>query len=183
MYKNILLTIGIVGTIAALLRAIQRRVGIRQGYLEVVEVLLAAGADVHAKDGEGRDALMWASTGDYRRIVRMLLSNRASPKAIDRQGNSALILARSADIAHLLLEAGAEVNTQCHSGKTALMYASYGEIDLVRVLLAAGADPDIRNEDGETALTMTGNDEIRALLKRVATDAPTERGVRCFFRR
>jgi len=69
-------------------------------------------------------------------------------------------------MARLLLEAGAEVNARNHSGKTALMFASYGEIDLVRVLLAAGADPDIRNNDGETAFMMSANDDIRALLKR-----------------
>jgi ankyrin repeat protein len=71
------------------------------------------------------------------------------------------------DVAHLLREAGAEVNARCHSGKTALMYASYGEIDLVRALLAAGADPDIRNDDGETALIMAGNDQIRNLMQQV----------------
>ena len=151
----------------------------RQGHVEVVEVLLAAGADVHAKDGEGRDALMWASAGDYRRIVKTLLANRASPKATHRLGNTALILARSADVAHLLLAAGAEVNARCHAGNTALMYASYGEIDLVGALLAAGADPDIKNNDGETALNMAVSEEIRNLLQQ----EPGERGIRHFFRR
>jgi len=151
----------------------------RQGHLKVVEALLAAGADVHAKDGEGRDALMCASAGDYRRIVRTLLSNGTSPKATDRHGNTALILARSADVARLLLEAGAEVNARCHSGKTALMYASYGDIGIVRVLLAAGADPDLRNNDGETALDMAMNEDIRNFLQH----APVERGIRRFFRR
>jgi ankyrin repeat protein len=77
----------------------------------------------------------------------------------------------------LLLEAGAEVNARCHAGKTALMYASYGEIDLVGALLAAGADPDIRNNDGETALNMAVNEDIRNLLQQ----APAERGIRRFF--
>jgi ankyrin repeat protein len=108
-----------------------------------------------------------------------LLSNGASPKATDSQGNTALILTRSVDVARLLLEAGAEVNARCHSGKTALMYASYGEIGLVGALLAAGADRDIRNNDGETALNMAVNEEIRNLLQQ----APDERGRRRFFRR
>jgi hypothetical protein len=123
---------------------------------------------------------MWASAGDYRRIVRTLLANGASPKGTDRLGNTALILTRSVDVARLLLEAGAEVNARCHSGKTPLMYASYGEIDLVGALLAAGADPDIKNNDGETALNMAVNGEIRNLLQH----APNEQGMRRrFFRR
>jgi ankyrin repeat protein len=113
----------------------------RQGYCEVVEILLAAGADVHDKDGEGEDALMWASSGDHARVARALLSRGASPRANDNQGNTALILAASADMARLLLEAGAEVNARNHSGKTALMFASYGEIDLVQVLLAQEPTP------------------------------------------
>jgi ankyrin repeat protein len=91
------------------------------------------------------DALMWASAGDYRRIARTLLSSGASPKATDQQANTALMLVKTVDVAHLLLTAGAEVNARCHSGKTALMDASYREIDLVNALLAAGADPDIKN--------------------------------------
>jgi len=79
----------------------------------------------------------------------------------------------------LLLAAGAEVNARCHAGNTALMYASYGEIDLVGALLAAGADPDIKNNDGETALNMAVSEEIRNLLQQ----EPGERGIRHFFRR
>ena len=66
----------------------------------------------------------------------------------------------------MLLKAGAEVNAQTNSGNTALMYASYGDIDLVRALLDAGADISIANDDGETPLIVAGNDKIRALLKR-----------------
>ena len=71
-----------------------------------------------------------------------MLSKGASPKTTDLLGNTALILTRSVDVAELLLKAGAEVNARCHFGKTALMYASTGDIDLVRALLAAGADPN-----------------------------------------
>jgi ankyrin repeat protein len=60
----------------------------RQGYYEVVDILLAAGADVHDKDGEGKDALMWASSGDHARVARALLSKprrkQTTRKAIRR---------------------------------------------------------------------------------------------------
>ena len=64
---------------------------------------------------------------------------------------------------------GLRSNARTRSDNTALMYASYGEIDLVRALLAAGADTDIRNDDRETALIRAGNDEIKVLLKRAPT--------------
>jgi ankyrin repeat protein len=135
-----------------------------------VNLLLEAGADVHEKDGECRDALMRALYGDYPHVVRALLSKGASPDAKDAKGYSALILARSADVAHLLLEAGTEVKARTHSGNTTLLFAVCGEIHLARALLAAGAHTDIRNDDGETVLATAANDKIRALLKRESAD-------------
>jgi hypothetical protein len=57
----------------------------REGHLKVVEALLAPGADVDETDGEGRDALMWASCGDYLRIARVSLFRGASPRAKDHR--------------------------------------------------------------------------------------------------
>jgi len=129
----------------------------RQGYYE-------AGADVHKdgeKDGEGEDALMLASSRDHACCTGVALqgSLSASKRQSRRYG---AYFGRKRRYGSLI----ARSNARNHSGKTALMFASYGEIDLVRVLLAAGADPDIRNNDGETAFMMSANDDIRALLKR-----------------
>ena len=78
--------------------------------LEIVELLLAAGADVNAKDVYGNTALIWASN----------------------KGNL--------DIVELLLASGANVNETNSSGYTALEYAvnkGYSEIEIA--LRDAGA--------------------------------------------
>lgn len=53
----------------------------------------------------------------------------------------------------LLLDAGANVNSQDNNGFTALMFASeYGDTKLARILIDAGADVNIKNNNGDTSL-------------------------------
>ena len=78
--------------------------------LNIVELLLDAGADVNLQDNYGRTALMEPSGLGYIETVR------------------------------LLLEAGADVNLQDNYGWTALYHASRtGRTEIVRLLRAAGA--------------------------------------------
>jgi ankyrin repeat protein len=87
--------------------------------------LLDNGADVNAKNKDGKTALMFA----------------------------AMRLAGSDD-AELLLEKGADANAKARDGSTALMMAAgRGRRDIVKLLLANGADVNAKNEDGDTALT------------------------------
>jgi cytohesin len=44
----------------------------REGHAKTVKTLLAEGADVNAKDIEGRTALMWAEKSGHAEIVRLL---------------------------------------------------------------------------------------------------------------
>lgn len=60
------------------------------------------------------------------------------------------------DIAKLLLSRGADVNSRCTEGKTALHLAvSLGSINAVRFLIANGADVNARDPGGETPLHET----------------------------
>ena len=53
------------------------------------------------------------------------------------------------EVVSLLLKAGAEVNIQEETGKTALMMAvKKGYFDIASELLRAGADPNIQDCDG-----------------------------------
>jgi ankyrin repeat protein len=61
-----------------------------------VRLLLRAGAEVHAKDDDGRTPLMWAAHGrtalagrGHPQIVQALLEAGADPKARDEEGNTA----------------------------------------------------------------------------------------------
>ncbi len=76
----------------------------------------------------------------------------------------------SLDVLHLLIAAGAEVDTtETGSGNTALMLAANrGYLEVLRVLIAAGADIGAVAEDGWTALQaaeMVDDDEAAALLR------------------
>ena len=58
-----------------------------------------------------------------------------------------------------MLEAGAQVNDQNESGRTALMYAVESNVlqvqkKVVTALLNAGADIMLKNKDGKTALML-----------------------------
>ncbi len=110
-------------------------------HIEILNVLLASGADLHAVDSYGKTALMYAGSVG---VVKFLLSRGINIDAVDDQGNTALIEAvKSHKIGSVkaLLEAGADDNVVNYCGQTVLMIAaSFCNKDLVELLLEKGAD-------------------------------------------
>ena len=92
---------------------------------ELVEKLIAVGADVNAKATNGMPVLVQAV----------------------QSGNS--------DIVTLLLDAGADVNAKTGRGMTVLMHAvQFGNSEAVKALLNAEAEVNAQAEDGSTALSL-----------------------------
>ncbi|MFI7614846.1 ankyrin repeat domain-containing protein [Nonomuraea terrae] len=90
---------------------------------EVAEALLAAGAEVGAREAGGWTALLWAAANGH------------------------------ASVARVLIEAGAEVDATNDDGDTPLTLAARrGALGVVRELLEAGADPQKFDGDGDTPL-------------------------------
>jgi ankyrin repeat protein len=115
---------------------------------ELVEILLANGADIHirAKDG---------TTAFINSIAAVLGGNATT------------------EVASLLLERGADVNDSMDTGPGAgftclMMAARNARPDLAEFLLANGADITAKTKDGSTALSlaMEENDEQMAALLR-----------------
>jgi len=128
----------------------------RDGHAAVVELLLAAGADVKAKNEYGETALHQAAWYGHAAIVELLLAAGADVDAQDEAGWTALHEAAQeahAAVVELLLAAGADVNAQSNAGWTALHQAAEnGHAAVVELLLAAGADIKAKNNSGGTAL-------------------------------
>ncbi|CAG8980198.1 hypothetical protein HYALB_00012391 [Hymenoscyphus albidus] len=94
-------------------------------HLTVVQILLANGADLEAKDTYGRTALHIASRTGYQTIVQLLLENGADLEAKNTSAGTVLHEASRAGhltIVQLLLENGADVHATCNQGRTALFY-------------------------------------------------------------
>ena len=109
---------------------------------EVVDYLIAAGADVRA-------------------VAKNPMQVTALHSAVANGGDSR--------IATALVAAGADVNAKQRHGWTPLHGAAHsGDRELVALLLARGADPDVKHQEGKTALDLArenGHVEVVKLLE------------------
>lgn len=121
-----------------------------------VRRLLAAGADVGARDSSGRTALLAATQGNHEEIARLLIEAGADVNAQDNQLDSAYLLAGARGylgILRLALAAGADLKSTNRYGGTALIPAChYGHVETVRELLKTAIDVNHVNRLGWTAL-------------------------------
>ncbi len=141
-----------------------------RGDLVAVNTLIAHGADVNAKDGNGQTALYWATTGGHTDVMQTLLAHGADVNAKNISGQTALEVAAQLghnDVVKTLLARGADVNAQDEFGYTALeVAAQFGHNDVVKTLLAHGADVHAKDKSGYTALKQaSGHPNTVALLE------------------
>ncbi len=151
------------------------------GRLETVELLLDAGADVNARNGNGATPLHKAAgqsfSADARvlraraRVVELLIWSGAAPDARDERGRTPLHwLARYPDLdsARALLEAGASPAAADHAGETPLhRAAAFGHTEMMSLLLAEGAPPGAAARFSATPLHLAargGSTDAAALL-------------------
>ena len=134
------------------------------GNLRDVKRLLAKGMKVDALGPNGQTALMSAAREGQVEIAELLIANKANVNARqsggDEPGATPLMYAtlpsseggKKTRMVALLLDKGANPNTQTPEGETALMFAvSLQDVEAVRLLVAHKANPDLRRNDGKTA--------------------------------
>ena len=124
--------------------------------LEEIKELLKKGADLEAKDGGGRTALIIAADWVKLDVVKCLAEHGADLDVKDGVGRTALtkaVIWGQLDVIKCLVELGADLEAKDGNGRTALMMAArFGYIKGVKYLVECGADFEAKDKDGRTAL-------------------------------
>ncbi len=136
------------GKTPLILAASERMIHNDSGDSETVARLLAAGADISAKDKDGFDALLYSAHFGHESVVKVLVEHGADPNVMTNDRTTPLMLA-----------------------------AQWGYLAIARVLMDFGADPAITDEEGDTALDYAvrkGQTDVIGLLQQQTVLLPNE---------
>lgn len=163
-----------------------------KGDAQAVKLLLDRGADVNAKDSDGRTALTEAAFYGHAEVVKVLLAGGADIFAKKNDGQTVTAMAAGhKDIAEMIdremrlleiagkgdnktlkeyLDKGVYVNVKDPAGRTPLIEATwYNHPETVKLLLDKGADPNAKKTDGVTPLAIAagkGYNDIADMLRK-----------------
>ena len=126
------------------------------GQETVVKLLLEKGADIAAKENDGRTVLHTAVSKDREAVVKLLLEKGADIAAGDNSGWMAIHYAAASGheaMMRLLLDQGVDIEARSKIGYTALIVAAGGGHEaVVRLLIEKGADVGAKDSSGYSAL-------------------------------
>ena len=118
-----------------------------KGKPEVMKILLEAGANPDAADGNQNFPLHWAATRGFKSIAKLLIDSGADLDKTDKHGQTPLYWAARighTDIVRILLNAGADLNKRNIWGESPLDGpVSIGDMDVALLLINAGAKPKV----------------------------------------
>ncbi|CAI7581673.1 unnamed protein product [Penicillium glandicola] len=141
---------------------------IRSGHANIVALLLAHGADPHAKVGwESRDAITTAVLRNQAAAASILIDNGVDVNSTAALGDSLLHLAaqkyaisREA-VVRLLIEKGANLEHMNERKYTPLQVAcQYGSVEVARCLIESGADLHTQDRGGRSLLHLASSNEV-----------------------
>ncbi|KAJ5936181.1 hypothetical protein N7454_005479 [Penicillium verhagenii] len=155
---------------------------VRGGHLEVVDLLVKAGADLARENRfnfrtpsgvaeKGYTVLYVAAGAGHVAVTEHLISSGACVSFQGEEGHTALHQAARVGhtaIVKLLIKAGADLSIQARCGATPLYYAAQcNRVEVVELLLNAGSDLSILDLQGRSALSRAsefGHTEVVSLL-------------------
>lgn len=146
--------------------------------LDIINDLIAAGADLEGTSSQGATALVLASVDGHSEAIRILLKAGAKVDAPTTDGLTALMLAASAgetENVEVLLAAGADVNARSKTNGTALIYGSAktgagtGKLEIIRMLVQAGADVGVVATNDKDAIATAESYEQKEIANYLRT--------------
>lgn len=127
--------------------------------IEAIKVLLEAGADLEARDHNGKTPLAWGPFA-YRKQEKHVYESLGKPH------DTVFVDPGEAEGIKLLLDAGAKIQTTDSAGDTPLHEAvRLGSLRGVEALVARGAKPNQKNRAGETPLSLAKARKDADILK------------------
>lgn len=129
--------------------------GVKEGQVEIVELLIKHGAEVNAKLRDGSTALYAAAICNAVDVAQLLIDSGADLNHRSNQYTALEIAShRGPDVAVLMIKKGARVNTFDYYTKESPLHtaAKCGFQELVKALLQHGADVNVKDMRGLTPL-------------------------------
>ena len=146
----------------------------KDGNLNLLKLLKASGANIHAQNESGVNSIMSAALGTGEcDTVKWLIKQGVDVNHCGKKGWTAVHCAAekgNLDVLKLLKESGANIHVQSKIGSNSIMSASVGtgDCDTVRWLIEQGVDVNYCDKEGCTAVYCAagaGNLDLLKLLK------------------
>ncbi|KAF3314537.1 hypothetical protein TWF173_004620 [Orbilia oligospora] len=145
----------------------------KEGYEDIVRVLIDSGANPEAKNSSGEAAISLAVGNGHESIVQMLIGIGVNLEVKDHRGQTPLFIAArngSDSIFRRLMESKSDINAVNPEGQTALMAAvERGYETIAELLIKSGASVEDKDKKGQTALMVAagrcGKDVVELLIK------------------
>ena len=116
---------------------------VRNGDTKMIDMLLAAGADLEAKSKDGETVLLYACLKREEQVVLTILEKGANFNIIDKQKSTPLMIAAGRGferVVQFLISKKVDINAKDDKGRTAITRAQYtGNYHIVDMLRRAGA--------------------------------------------
>ncbi len=138
---------------------------------EMLDCLIAEGANLNASDQYGQNALILSVIYPKADFIKRLLKEGTNVNHATSNGQTALFFAvgrNNYTLIKLLLENGADIKKADRQGLTALHHAAHNQqsrTGIVKLLLKAGADPNAKTLRGKTPFDLAEKNEIKELLR------------------